>query len=128
MPALIRRLGPPRLLLCLALALILAAPIARAADPGWIKGFEDLPLAPGLASVERSDVDFDSPEGRILIAYAQGQQTRDAVLRFYADALPQLGWETLSATVYRRVGEVLHIECDEGAQPLTVRFSLTPAQ
>ena len=36
---------------------------------------------------------FDTPAGRIVEAVASGAVTRDEVLAFYAETLPQLGWD-----------------------------------
>lgn len=115
-----------------ALAILLAglAPLsagvpARAAD-AFVAGMEDLPLMPGLAPVEGAGMAFDSPQGRIVEAYAKGKAKRNEVLDFYAATLPQLGWQALDRSAYRREGEVLRLELYEEQGSLTVRFFLSP--
>ncbi len=46
--------------------------------------------------------------------------------RFYADTLPQLGWQRLKAGVYAREGEVLEIDTLGRDGDLTVRYTLQP--
>ena len=107
----------------------------RAAGSSFVPGIEDLPLMPGLAPVEPASTYFDSPEGRIVIAYAGGQLQRPAILSFYATTLPQLGWTALDAADYRRDGETLRIEVGAAkpnaasagaADAALVRFTLSP--
>ena len=92
--------------LCLALLALAFASIATYAADAFVTGTEDLPLMPGLAIVDGAGVVFDTPQGRIVEAYAKGTARRDAVLDFYAATLPQLGWQALSRTSYRREGEI----------------------
>ena len=119
--------------LCLVPLLIVAAtigtdartPAAAQQNSGFVPGIEDLPLMPGLKSVEPASTYFDSPAGRIVIAYAGGAPERPAILSFYAQALPQLGWTRLGDADYRRDGETLRIEVGQ-AKPSLVRFTLSP--
>ena len=115
------------LLLALALAALAAAPGGALAADAFVAGTEDLPLMPGLALVEGAGVVFDTPQGRIVEAYAKGGAKRDAVLDFYAATLPQLGWQALSRTAYRREGETLRLELYPEGRSLTVRFYLSPS-
>jgi hypothetical protein len=110
------------LLVCLALAL----PGALAAAESFVTGTEDVPLMPGLALVDGAGMVFDTPQGRIVEAYAEGKASRTQVLEFYAATLPQLGWSALGPAAYRREGEVLRLELYEKAAKLTVRFYLAP--
>lgn len=91
----------------------------------FVPGLEDLPLMPGLRPVEPASTYFDSPAGRIVIAYAGGPLERPAIQAFYATTLPQLGWTRAGDTDYRRDGETLRIEIGEARPPL-VRFTLSP--
>ena len=113
----------------LGIATILPGP-ARAQDSGFVSEVADLPLMPGLSEVEGAGVVFDKPSGRIVEAYAQGAVTREAVLRFYKDTLPQLGWRESGAASFRREGERLALEFieskEQGGGPLTLRFVLKP--
>lgn len=106
------------------LVLLQAAPAFSAA--GFVPGFEDLPLAPGLEAVPDSGVSFDSAAGRIVEAYAAGPVAQDAVAAFYAETLPQLGWTIDTATRYWREGEELLLEFNRKDGVVTVRFALSP--
>lgn len=113
----------------LALALVAVAPLAPRpvlAGDGFVAEIPDLPLMPGLTELSDAGVVFDKPSGRIVEAYAQGVVSRDAVQAFYRDSLPQLGWSPATAERFTRDGEALTIEIVEGAQPLTLRFTLRP--
>jgi hypothetical protein len=112
---------------------------------GFVPGTEDVPLMAALKSSGGADVVFDSPGGRIVIAYASGRTSRAEVGAFYASALAALGWEPTTAKSpgglgFRREGERFDIEfipppattaqsgAQSGAQPgvLAVRLSLSP--
>ena len=118
--------SPVRLAALALLLLTLAAPRPHSAE-AIVAGTEDLPIMPGLAPVEGAGVVFDSPQGRIVEAYAKGQASRAAVLEFYARTLPQLGWREESQTLYRRESEALRLELYEEAGGITVRFYLAPS-
>ncbi len=106
---------------------LLCATVAYSADR-FVRSIEDLPLMPGLAETADAGVIFDTPSGRIVQTEATGQVSRDQVLAFYAETLPQLGWHALAAGLFRREDEVLKIEFDEAGDPgTTVRFALSPA-
>lgn len=94
----------------------------------FVEGVEDLPLMPGLANVEAAGLAFDTVEGRIVVAFASGRVTREAVLAFYADTLPQLGWKREQELRFRRDSENLTLEFSRGSSGLTVRFSLSPVK
>lgn len=110
---------------CLAAALP-SARLAAEDAPGFVAGLEDLPLMPGLSELTGSGFAFDTADGRIVEAYATGEVAEDEVLKFYAETLPQLGWEQASPRGFRREGERLSIEFVAGARPITVHFSLAP--
>ena len=122
------------LLMLLAAVLLPAVPGgARAgggsadAAPRFLDALEDVPLPPGLAEVADAGMVFDTPQGRIVEAYAEGPADRDSVARFYRDTLPQLGWRRAGVRHYVREGETLDLSFERPAGgPLTVRFSLAP--
>ena len=109
----------------LAVWLVTAAAGAAAAGD-FLDGFEDLPVMPGLKSVDGAGIVFDTPAGRIIEGYAAGAVTQDAVRRFYAETLPQLGWKPLDNGEYHREGERLKIDFKGSDRALTVRFTLSP--
>ncbi len=113
----------------LVAALALSGAVYAQQDNGaFISIIDDLPLMPGLVE-EAGGVVFDSPGGRIAQAYASGDVSQGAVLAFYGETLPQLGWRSLSVGVYQRESEILKVEFPGGpggAPPLTVGFSLAP--
>lgn len=115
-----RRLG------ALLAAAMLAATPAMAAEGGFLSEYEDLPLAPGLAQAGGGLV-FETPVGRIVEGFAEGEVTRAQVLDFYADTLPQLGWERTGEAAFRREGEDLRLEFSREQGRLIVHFVVTPA-
>jgi len=102
---------------------------ATASEGGFVAGFEDLPLMPGLKNVTGSDIVFDTPSGRIIEAEASGRVVREGILDFYARTLPQLGWEHFLEGEYRREGETLKLEIGgekSPGGPVSVHFFLAP--
>jgi len=96
----------------------------------FVAGLEDLPLMPGLVAVEEAGVRFDTPQGRIVEAYATGAVSRGAIEAFYAETLPQLGWREAETGTWLRDGEALQLQIVEpsatrGQAPI-VRFALSP--
>lgn len=53
----------------------------------------DIPLMAGMEEVEAARVIFDSPEGRIIEARAEGIIEAGKVRDFYRIVLPSLGWK-----------------------------------
>lgn len=107
-----------------AVVLAIAGLMAR---PGAAERMvEDLPLMQGLHELTDRRTVFNSASGRIAEIVAQGRVAAPVVARFYADTLPQLGWETAPGGGYRRGDEILKIEIAEGADGVTVRFAISP--
>lgn len=110
-------------------AALLLAPGAAAAD-GFVPGTQDLPLMRGLAPVAEEALVFDKPTGRIVQAEATGTLPADAVRRFYADTLPQLGWTAepgaAGAQRWVREGERLDMALEGRGGRTLVRFTLSP--
>jgi hypothetical protein len=117
-------MGLPRSLAAL-LALVLLDAAAKAAGGAFLAEMEDLPLAPGLTE-NSGGLLFDSPSGRIVDAAASGDITPEQLRSFYAQTLPQLGWEAVGDLAFRRDKEVLQIVLDADKQPLTAHFHLAP--
>jgi hypothetical protein len=112
-----------RLGLAVVVGVLMGTPVF-AADQAFLKEVDDLPLAPGLVEQPGGTL-FDSPQGRIVEASAQGQLLEVEVRQFYDETLPQLGWAQIGSSVYRRDKEVLRIGYSEG-MPMVVHFSLAP--
>lgn len=109
--------------------LLAAVPLLGAAangERGFVAGFEDLPLMPGLTQNADAGTVFDTPSGRIVEAYADGEVAAADVAAFYARTLPQLGWRKISDRRYRREGEHLDLEIRGRGGKTTVRFYLAP--
>ena len=115
--------GLPKICLYACLAMLLTAP-ARA--DGFVSGAEDLPLMAGLTEDEGANLIFDKPDGRIVEAWATGALRRAAVAAFYAETLPELGWQQLDSASWAREGERLRIDITGGDDALTVHFSISP--
>lgn len=104
----------------------LAAPLAAAADWAFLQAIDDLPLAPGLIEQPAAGVTFDTPQGRIVEAVADGATTAEAVTAFYVETLPELGWTRRTALAFAREDELLRLEMQPGGRGLVVRFVLQP--
>lgn len=107
------------------------APAAAPAIPGegYFAGIDDLPLAPGLVERPGERTSFETVAGRIEARGAAGRASREAVALFYAQALPQLGWQPQADGTYARGGERLGLEFSnppEDAATLLLRILITP--
>lgn len=98
---------------------------AGAAD--FFELLEDVPVMPGLQPVADAGIEFDTPSGRIVEAYAIGATSRAAVLGFYSRTLPQLGWQAGAGDAFLREDESLSIDFFGADGELTVRFTVAPA-
>ena len=117
------------MLLAALLLTLLAAPLpgqAQSVPATYVPGTEDVPLMPGLASDASAGLVFDKPQGRIIEASARGAVSRRAVLAFYQESLPQLGWHPADERHYQRDGERLSLDFDGSDGDLQVGFTLSP--
>ena len=112
-------------LLVIGICLLTAVPGPARAD-GYVDGFEDLPLMPGLANVPAASVSFDAAMGRIVVAFAEGPVGMPAVRAFYVQTLPQLGWTPAGTGRWLREGEALKVDTVVEGDGLVVRFELAP--
>jgi len=99
------------------------------AQQSFVAGVEDLPLMSGLNPRSGSGSVFDTAAGRVVETYAEGRVPRTAVLNYYANTLPALGWERLTPTTFRRESETLLLEfprANGGRGVTVVRFYLSP--
>jgi hypothetical protein len=113
-----------------AVALVCAAPAS--ADVAYFASIEDLPLPPGFVEDEAA-MAFDGAEGRLVLAYAEGELSGLAVRDFYYEALPPLGWSVSpqpdGALVFVRGREQLSftVEQRDGRTRLGARLVVAPA-
>ena len=103
----------------------LSALVAAAA---FFSAIEDMPLAPGLTEAPGASTVFDKPEGRIVQLVASGRVDRDAVLRFYGETLPQLGWKNSGGGNWRREDEQLRLEVRPKGRDAELRISIAPSK
>jgi len=108
------------------LLLLLSAP-AVAAQTVYSRVIEDLPLMPGMAELSDNAVVFDKPSGRIVETEATTTASPASVRKFYAEALPPLGWKALGVSEFVRDRETLKIDIEEKKPEEVVHFTLTPA-
>jgi hypothetical protein len=106
--------------------LLLAALPASAAETRYSSVIDDLPLMQGMEEKPDSAVTFDAPEGRIVEIRLLSQSAPAAVRRFYAEALPPLGWKPQGNSAFVRDNEKLQISFEDNAGTTIVRFILTP--
>lgn len=106
---------------------LLALTALPAAAAEFFDRLGDVPVMPALAPVEQAGIEFDTPAGRIAEAYAIGPVSRRAVLDFYGETLPQLGWQAGGGNAFRREDETLRIDFFGLDGDLTVRFTVAPA-
>ncbi len=112
------------LLIAILIAPLVAMPVAHATE--YLVGASDLPLAAGLKEQPDKGAVFDTPLGSIVTAYATGYNKPQAVLDFYDDTLPQLGWERDKSGTYHRKKQTLPLDVggpDQG--PCPVRYTLS---
>ena len=109
-----------RLLIILALLLPLQA---WASD--WIEVLE-IPLMPGLAMVDGGETVFETTAGRVIEVTTTGAVAPEAARRYYASALPGLGWQALADGAMLREDERLEIETNGDGGETTVIFRLVP--
>jgi len=109
-----------------------AADSKNSAAADFLSVADDVPLMPGLREKTDTATVFDKPEGRIVQTTAQesqpGKLARQAVLAFYGQTLPQLGWQAASATRFTREREALTLTLENQGGVLIVHFEIAPAK
>ena len=109
----------------LVLVLCLFASAGQAGER-FVPGFEALPLMAGLEVEPGSAMAFDKPGGRIVEAAAAGAVPEARIRSWYAEALPQLGWQPAGEGRFRREGEVLSLAVSAEGAGARVAFRLRP--
>ena len=109
----------------LVVTLCLLVPYVQAGER-FVPGFEALPLMAGLEVEPGSAMVFDKPGGRIVEAAATGNVPGARVRAWYAEALPQLGWQPAGEGLFRREGETLSLAVTPEGSGARVAFRLRP--
>lgn len=104
--------------------LFLVLPLQALAD-GWIDVL-DIPLMPELALVADGETVFETTAGRVIEVTATGPVASGTAQRYYASALPGLGWRESADGAMLRDEERLEIEATETSGITTVIFRLVP--
>lgn len=115
---------------CISISVFLAAfmlsATSQAAD-AFFDALEDLPIMDGLVENQAASVTFETATGRIVEVEASGGVRAQAVRMFYAEILPQLGWERIGNGVFERDQERLQlVVTDAGNDRVLAAFSLSP--
>ena len=112
--------------------------VERATATDFLRFVEDLPLAPGLIEDANAIVVFDKPNGRIVETRAIGPHSSvAAVVDFYRQTLPQLGWIAVAAALkatptgemqlsFTRDREALSLSIGTDKSDVVIRFAITP--
>lgn len=86
----------------------------------------DLPLMAGFREIKEAGIVFDKPSGRIVEIVTEGDADKDAVLSFYRDTLPQLGWTPVTGWKFNREGESLTLKINRSNAILRLHISIAP--
>ena len=106
--------------------LFLAAPAI--AQTKFSSLIADFPIMTGLEEMPQSAVQFDKPEGRISqITLKSTTPKKHDIDSFYIQTLPQLGWNKVGNSAWRRDAEILRITVIEQSGDLPwVRVQVYP--
>lgn len=115
----------------LLIAVLVMLPLHLGAEtiqkPVFFAAIQDMPIMQGLRELTDQTVTFDKPQGRIVEAVAQiDSLSEEAVRQYYAQTLPQLGWETLEEQKYVRGNEHLSLTFEQVEDERFLRITLTP--
>ncbi len=89
----------------------------------------DIPLMDGLYESTEETMVFEKPEGRIVKTVALSKTLKkDSIAKFYAIALPQLGWHATAENIYIRQDEQITIRFAEDSEFTLVYFTLEPSK
>jgi len=116
----------PRRFLAILAATLWAA--AASAAGTFFNTVEDMPLMPGLAEAPGASTVFDKAEGRIVQLVASGRVQGTEVLKFYGEALPQLGWSKAADGSWRRENELLRLEVKPKGRDSELHISIAPSR
>jgi hypothetical protein len=92
----------------------------------FVAGLGELPLMPGLKEYIARRLVYEKAGGRIVNAFATGTPTIERIRNFYHEILPQLGWQPLSETVFRREQEILSLRIITLPSGREVQYKIAP--
>ena len=114
-----------RTILRLGAALAFLTTPALAAEGGFLKEVDDLPLPAGFVELPGGTL-FEAPQGRIVEATVQGNMLEVEARQFYDQTLPELGWSRTGPDEFQRDKEVLRFEISLDGMRINIHFSLAP--
>ena len=95
----------------------------------FLQYIDDVPLMEGLYESTEESMVFEKPEGRIVKTTALSQSLNvQSIEKFYAIALPQLGWHEVSENTYLRQDEKITIRYARDSDYTLVYFTLEPSK
>ncbi len=95
--------------------------------PAFFEALYDVPVMPGLEELKDQAMLFDKPDGRIASVTAVSRTKGEAeISRFYADAMPALGWKKINENQYVRGDDLLGIELSLHSPYTVAKFTLSP--
>ena len=86
---------------------------------------DDIPVKETMNVEPELSFSFDSPSGRIVILIATSDEKKEALLRFYDETMPQLGW-IKTDNEYLRGQEKFQLISSANQNRLIWRLSITP--
>ena len=104
------------------------API-RAETVDFVSLMDDVPLMAGLAEQDDTAIYFDTPQGRLVKVTALGSMTAAALMAYYQNSLPALGWRVKRQKpdlVFEREGEFLMLTIHNKGAHRSITFALSP--
>ncbi len=97
-------------------------------SPEFFSVLQDVPLMDGMEELTEHALSFDKPEGRISESIAlMHMVTKEQVLDFYKEALPQFGWGLVSQGQFFRKGELLEIFFENDNGDNLVKITIKPS-
>lgn len=116
-----------KLLFLSVLCLFTLKAYAQNNDLAFFTALQDIPLKPGLVELSDQTLIFDKPQGRIVESIAEIENgTQDDIRLYYAQSLPQLGWEQEGKGAYSRKQERLKLTFEEFENKRFLRVMLEP--
>lgn len=90
-----------------------------------IRFIDDIPVMEAMDVEPEFSFSFDSPSGRIIILIATSGETKESVVHFYDEVMPQLGW-MFKDSEYVRGTEKFQVLSSNNQNGIMWRLSITP--